>query len=95
MGTTVYLLIHWETRSNLPCPTNTSIKEKILAKLDILSEEQLKKLTSKAWRKVILSNVLANFVTKLSLSNDKVRNISGTFIQHSSMFPPLRGDFAK
>ena len=78
-----------------PAMPHKHLKEKILSKLDILSEEQLKKLTSKAWRKVILSNVLAYFVTKLFLSNDKFRNILETFIQHCSMFPPLRWGLCK
>ena len=78
-----------------PAMPHKHLKEKILSKLDILSEEQLKKLTSKAWRKVILSNVLAYFVTKLFLSNDKFRNILETFIQHCSMFPSLRWGLCK
>ena len=71
------------------------LKDKVLSKMDVLTPTQLSKLTSRAWRKVLYSHVLAIFVTKLSISNDKVRNILETCIQHCSMFPPLRRDFAK
>ena len=78
-----------------PAMAHKILEEKLLSKMDVLTDSQLVKLTFKAWRKVLYSHVLAIFVTKLFISNDKVRNILETCIQHCSMFPPLRRDFAK
>ena len=54
--------------------------------MNVLTASQLAKLSFKAWRKVLLSHILAIFVTKLSLSNDKSRNILKVFIQHCTMW---------
>ena len=68
-----------------PAMPHKFLKEKILAKMNVLTASQLAKFFSKAWRKVLLSHILAIFVTKLSLSNDKSRNILKVFIQHCTM----------